>query len=529
VLSLGVFVLLSLAHTWPLAAAPSHWARTDPGDGAFNIWVLNWVGHMLVHPSRLFDANIFYPERLTLAYSEAMIVQGALAMPLVAAGRSPVLVYNITLLAGMALTGWAFCLLVRRWTGSWSAGFVAGSLAAFNAFSLANLTHLQFQHVGFMAVLLFVLDRVLAANRKRDMTLLGVAFALQALTSIYTMVFAVWMLLFAALARITEWARRAPLVTLSRLAGAAAIAGVLLFPYLLQYWRVHDATGFVREAADAQAAGLTDFLATAARVHYEAWSKPYLQASTVAAFPGAIATGLLLFAVSRRENLSNPRLRMCLAAAIGCTLVAFAPTLPLYPLLHSTIALFQMVRALSNIAQVVLLMVAILAGFGVASLQGIWPHSRSWPLVAFILMMAVNAEATRAPMGYVWFDGVPAVYDVLAREPAAVVVELPFPLPQQWFLNTPYMVNSTRHWRPLLNGYSGFRPASYYEHYDLMRKFPSDEAILTLLGEGVTHVVVHQRDMNNGAPDDRYDPFEKVGALQLVTRDNDILIYRLRR
>jgi hypothetical protein len=174
-------------------------------------------------------------------------------------------------------------------------------------------------------------------------------------------------------------------------------------------------------------------------------------------------------------------------------------------------------------------MVAILAGFGVASLQGIWPHSRSWPLVAFILMMAVNAEATRAPMGYVWFDGVPAVYDVLAREPAAVVVELPFPLPQPWFLNTPYMVNSTRHWRPLLNGYSGFRPASYYEHYDLMRKFPSDEAILTLLGEGVTHVVVHQRDMNNGAPDDRYDPFEKVGALQLVTRDNDILIYRLRR
>jgi len=36
---------------------------------------------------------------------------------------------------------------------------------------------------------------------------------------------------------------------------------------------------------------------------------------------------------------------------------------------------------------------------------------------------------------------VPAVYDALAAEPMAVVAELPFPLPQQWFLNTPYMVN----------------------------------------------------------------------------------------
>lgn len=79
-------------------------------------------GRALVHhPTQVFEANIFYPEHLTLAYSEAMLVQGVFAMPVLALGGSAVLAYNVSLLAGLTLTGWAFCLLLHRWTGSWSA------------------------------------------------------------------------------------------------------------------------------------------------------------------------------------------------------------------------------------------------------------------------------------------------------------------------------------------------------------------------------------------------------------------------
>jgi hypothetical protein len=41
--------------------------------------------------------------------------------------------------------------------------------------------------------------------------------------------------------------------------------------------------------------------------------------------------------------------------------------------------------------------------------------------------------------------------------------------------------------------------------------------------------VVHQKELNNGMPDDRYDPFVGVGSLKLLTRDENILIYRLSR
>jgi len=518
-----------VVHTWPLAAAPAHWSRVDPGDGALNTWIVGWVGHTLAtDPARLFEANIFYPEHRTLAFSEAMIVQGVLAMPVLALGGSAVLAYNVALLAGLTLTGWAFCLLVRRWTGSWSAGLVAGSLAAFNSHSLTHLTHLQFLHAEFFALMLYAVDRLVMAGQMRHAWALAAGFALQGLTSIYLLVFAVWTLVFAVVGRVSDWwARRG--TVLSRLVAAGALAALMLSPYLAQYLFVQETMGFTRTVEDAQAATWANYLSTGARLHFNTWSRPFYEMSTSTTFPGVVALALIVVAISDGRNMSDARFRMCAVIAGGCAAVSLAPLLPFYRVLHATIPLFQAVRVLAHLGQVVLLMIAVMAGFGVASLQETWKQRRGWPVVAMLLVVAVNGEALRAPIGYTWFEGIPAVYDVLKKEPGAVVVELPFPMPQQWFLNTPYMVNSTRHWRPLLNGYSGFRPPSYYKAYETARGFPSDDSLIGLHQLGVTHIVVHHKELNNGRIDERYDPFEGVHSLQLLARDEDILIYRLAR
>ena len=169
---------------------------------------MTWVAHALTtHPTRVYHANIFHPDRRTLAYSEHLIVQGVIAIPVVLLGGSAVLAFNVALMAGFALTAWAFCLLVRAWTGSWAAGAVAGSLAAFNAHSLMRLPHLQTLHLEFFAGALFAMDRLLSERRARDSIALGVAHALEGLTSIYLLMFTSWALLFAALARVPSgWA-----------------------------------------------------------------------------------------------------------------------------------------------------------------------------------------------------------------------------------------------------------------------------------------------------------------------------------
>ena len=526
-LSLAVFVLLAVAHTWPLASSPAHWSRVD-GDGGMNIWTMGWVAHaMLTDPARLFDGNIFHPKPLTVAYSEALLLQSVLALPVIAAGGSAVLAYNVAAITGFALTGWAFCLLLRRWTGNWTSGYVAGSLAAFNAFTLTNLTHMQFLHAGFIALLLLAIDRLIARPHYRDAVVLGAGFALQAFASLYLMAFSVVMIVFALAARVREWFRHGAAL-LARLTLAAVVALILLAPYLAPYWRLQQTEQQLRGIAESEPASWTDYAATGARLHYESWSRRIGGNPSTFAFPGLAALALTAAALSDRRQRRDPRVRMCAIVAVGCAAVSFAPSWPFYPALYAAVPLFQAVRAVHRIAQVVLLMVAVLAGFGVAGLARRWGPSRAWPVAAAALVVVVNGEALRAPIGFVWFDGVPAIYDTLAREPGAVIVEAPFPMPQQWFLNSRYMVNSTRHWRPMLNGYSSYRPPSYYESYEIMQAFPGDASLIALHHLGITHVVVHAKEMPRIDPG-RHDPFEHVPSLQLVTRDDDVLIYRLRR
>jgi hypothetical protein len=119
------------------------------GDGALNVWAVGWVGHALVQHRRGFSTpTSFYPKSARSPFSEAMLVQGALCRAGHGArARSPCLP-TTSRRSRLRADGWTFCLLVRRWTGSWSAGYVAGSLAAFNAFTLVHLTHLQFLHAS---------------------------------------------------------------------------------------------------------------------------------------------------------------------------------------------------------------------------------------------------------------------------------------------------------------------------------------------------------------------------------------------
>ena len=266
-LSLLAFAALAVAHTWPLASAPAHWSRIDNGDAALNIWAVNWVGSHLLHdPAHLFEANIFYPERHTLAYSEMMLVQGLLAVPIVELGGSPVLAFNVVLLAGLTFTGWAFCLLLQRWTGSWIAGLLAGSLAAFNAHALVRFGHLQIMHVEFFALMLFALDRLIRARQLKDAVWLGIGFALQGLTSLYLLVFSAWALIFAVLSRAAEWWRAGALGAVLRF-GVAAVVATRCCGHTCERISNCDPTAASSEASSSRSRGVVELPRTGARVH----------------------------------------------------------------------------------------------------------------------------------------------------------------------------------------------------------------------------------------------------------------------
>jgi hypothetical protein len=247
-----------------------------------------------------------------------------------------------------------------------------------------------------------------------------------------------------------------------------------------------------------------------------------------ATFPGIVAIALACLAFAWPEWRRDARLRMCTVAGIGCAGVSMLPRTPIFPVLYDLIPLFKAIRVEARLGHFVLLMIAIAAGYGVAGLRTRWGNSRTWPAVAFALCALANLEALRAPLFYRTFGYIPPVYETLARERDAVVVELPFYPPGGSFRSAGYMLNSTIHWKPILNGYSGMRPGSYNETYDAIRNFPDDAALAALHERGVTHVVVHQNDFIAASGQARFDAIGRSPSLSLIAEGDEIQIYQLR-
>ena len=107
-----------------------------------------------------------------------------------------------------------------------------------------------------------------------------------------------------------------------------------------------------------------------------------------------------------------------------------------------------------------------------------------------------NGEALRAPFGYTRYEGISKLYDVLRTTgDDTVVVSMPFYPTASFHFNTTFMLGSTRFWKPIVNGYSGFKPPSLYANVEQLRGFPDDRSMVRLGELGVTHVVVDARHM----------------------------------
>ncbi len=527
-LAAALLAALALAHTWPLVTAPGTLSRTDSADGLLNQWILGWVAHALAtHPFALFDANIFHPEPRTLAFSEHLFVPALFSAPVFWLGGSPVLAYNVTLWAGLVLTGCAFTLVLRRWTGDVYAALVAGSLAAFNTDTLTRMGHIQAMHVEFLPLALMAFDDVLRRGARRDAVRLGMFTALQMLCSGYLLVMTAIALVTAAMVRAREWVGARVASRSALLAAGAAIAVGLCAPFLYQYYRVQHDQGLVRSVDEVrQFAGVwQNFLATGARVHFDTWSAPFFRAATSPAFPGIVPLALAAVAIATGVAWRDTRARMWIAIGLVGAALSFGPAMPGYTFLYETLPVLKGVRAVGRFSLLALLAVAVLAAFGLAWVRARLTDARRTRLATVVGVAAValvNIENARAPMAFVRFDGIPPIYAALAAEPAAVVAELPFPEPGRVAANARAVHASMRNWRPLLNGYSGFTPASYVEHYLAFRAFPDPSSIDALRRAGVTHIVV-----DVGQVPDAVAALQHVDGVTLLAADARRRIYRI--
>ena len=85
----AILAALTLVMTWPVGLRLSSSLPGEYRDPLHAMWAMGWVAHAITggleHPSTLagfWDANIFFPEPRTLAFSEPFIGQAVIALPL---------------------------------------------------------------------------------------------------------------------------------------------------------------------------------------------------------------------------------------------------------------------------------------------------------------------------------------------------------------------------------------------------------------------------------------------------------------
>ena len=241
--ALAAYLALTIVATWPLTPGLGRDIAWDLGDSVLNTWILAWdceqfraiLGGDLSRIAGFFDANIFYPAPLTLAYSEHLIPEALQIFPVYLISGNPILCYNLVFLSTFVLSGLGMYLLVRELTGNARGAFIAGLLFAFAPYRLAQASHVQVLSSQWMPLVFYGLTRYFETGRIRALAGASLALVAQNLSCGY---YLLYFSPFAAIYALWEMWRRGLLRdrrTWLRLAAAGFFAAIAMAPFLLPY------------------------------------------------------------------------------------------------------------------------------------------------------------------------------------------------------------------------------------------------------------------------------------------------------
>jgi hypothetical protein len=527
-----VVVCFSAFTVWltsPLAFHLGSFAyRQDNGDGQFSIWNVAWVAHALTsNPAGVFDANIFYPHRGTLAYSEANLGAGLLAAPAYWLTNNAYAAHNFALLCSFVLSASATYYLVRHLFNNRPAAVVSAVCFAFAPHIFAHLLHIQLLMTAGIPLSLLAFHRLSERPTGLRGAALGAAMALQVFFCAYYAVFTLLIIGYAVLFTATMrgwWTNRRYWVAVG-VAACVAMAGAA--PAVAPYFAIHRASGPLRALSDAErySADWRAYLASSAYAH--SWLLDKLGHWNEVLFPGytAVAFGvggaLVCWRGTRRDREIGGFYGSLTALAAWAS---FGPSAGLYRWLYAVVPGFTFMRAPSRFGLIAVFGVAVLAAAGVRRATERLGRLGHGLAVALALVaaaeLAVPLDFSRAP------DPAP-VYRQLAMLPRGAVLELPAYSAPLAFMRTRYMVASTWHWMPLVNAYSDMIPPDFSENLNLYAEFPSAPSLARLAPMGVRYVVLHvdqygaQRDGLAG----RLDAFG--GRLRRLYADDHAWLYEI--
>jgi len=513
------------------------------GDSRLNTYLQAWVTHALTtNPAQLFNTNMYYPTKNTLAGSENLLGNQWLFAPVYLISGNPVLATNLVILASFFLSALTMYLLVRTITQEPMGAGMAGFVYAFALPRVAQMDHMQLLSMQWIP--LIVLFLYLFALRRRTSELMAVCgfLTLQILCSLYLGYLAV---LVAGCYLAAVVLIRRELITnrnIRSLVLGALLTAIVIVPIGVNYERWGKSAlltpSLLRGWAIAGSADpWSSYLEVTGFPHniYQRLLERYHSEELVSEkrlFMGFIPMTLALVGVLcvwfhrhrsqgvpdkpyhatvELSSLSFPFIIGSILTSTCAYVFSLGPYLRIhdrpshlrlpYGLLQRFVPGMGSFRVPARFGLAVLFGVAVLAGFGFMSLvnAGFLRKRLIFRTALFLtLLVAISFEFKTTPMELAPVMGPKQVFPeyqwLKAQSQGLVTLELPIsgsPEQADPFEEAGYVYASVYHWQPLMNGYTGNPPQVFSRTLHLARQMPDAAAVEALAGLGLRCVIVH--------------------------------------
>ena len=510
-----IFTVFSLLYFWPLSKVLGDHLGPDLGDPMFNLWVLKWGVHEIrlglpnLWNGNVWNANIFYPTKGTLAFSDHLLGPAAELVLFLKVFPNAIAGYNVLFVSSYIGSALAVCWMLRKSGLSWAAAGLGGWMYAFSSFRLSQMSHLQILIAQWIPLTLWFWDRLLVERTVKNAALFLLFYLLNLSGGCYLAYMIHFSLLAIFLSRVPTVGRQlfSPR-SLRVLIPVGVVASLAVAALFLPYLRISRAQGLSRPKAEIEfysarlasyfspspengyfGDGANRFLHKALGDSADRFFRP--ENSLFAGFVPTILFFVGAWAAwrGRREGSADPWARGLILSGLVCFALSFAWVF--VPLARIVPGLSGM-RVPARFYAFVSLTVVFFAARGLDFLRARVPGTRA--RAALVASLAAVLLIELAPWGFrmerLPREGeLPEVYRWLRDEPSIQgLVELPLYGDSR---EMDYVYASTVHWKPIANGYSGYMAPSYDQLANRIFLLPGVAGFDQLRAMGISHIVVH--------------------------------------
>lgn len=510
---------------------------------------------------KIFDTQMFYPYKNTLAFGDSLLTQSLIGLPVFIVTRDVIISSHFTLLFAFFSSFLAMFFLAWHFTKSITGSILAGLIYSYNPYVMSHLQQFELINLQWIPLIFLVSAKFIEKTKWHYALLLTLLFILQIGSSFYYTFFIVITLPLYILLLIRV--KKVPSKRLIHPSLVISTAIILVFAYFfLQPFTYVRKTFNIQRSLDANisfSAQPTDFFFTSGSNKLYGWMvddpnlKPLRDSYTVIHYTEhslffGLTVYVLLFTtiyllIAKKIKGDDRKITLTfLIILVLSVILAFGPYIELfgqlipsfYLIFHKFVPFIDTLRAPSRFMALGFLALSLIIAFGWKELAG---RFKKFALAGFmIVVVLINLEYHSDISDFHDFTAeINHFYSFLnSRGDIKVIVELPIAnnLTIKDYSRSPlddsiYLLYALKHNKLMINGYHGFIPPKASILGDrLSINFPTAGKLSELKNIGVDTIIVHSDEYSNSKLG--YETSEKLRNLGLkqIYSSNNIYAFK---